>query len=79
MGDEPLFEEAAEVGVPFNVAGTPDDVFKRAGAAVVVGNGAGDGVVAILEELLGEDPALDAIEEALGVDEDEDFREATQH
>ena len=79
FGDESLIEEAAEVGVPLDVAGAADDVFERAGSAVVVGDGAGDGVIVVLEELVGENPALDAVEKALRVDEDEDFRQAAEH
>ncbi len=76
---EALVDEAAEVVVPLDVAGAADDVFERAGSAIVVGDGAGDGVVVVLKELVGEDAALDAIEKALGVDEDEDFREAAEN
>ena len=73
-----MVEEAAEIGVPLDVAGAADDVLQRAGAAVVVGDGAGDGVVVVLEEFVGEHPLLDAVEKSLGVDEDEDFREAAE-
>ena len=76
--DEALFDEAAEIVIPFDVAGAADDVFERAGTAIVVGDGAGDGVVVVLEEFVGKDAALDAVEETLGVDEDEDFREAAE-
>ena len=55
-----MVDEAAEVVVPLDVAGAADDVFERAGSAIVVGDGAGDGVVVVLKEVLGEDAARDA-------------------
>ena len=78
VGDESLIEQAAEVGVPLDVASAANDILERAGTAVIVGDGAGDGVLVVLEKLIRENAALDSAEEPLRVDEDEDFREPAE-
>ena len=78
LGDEALVHDAAEVVVPLDVTGAADDIFEGAGTAIVVGDGAGDGIVVVLEKFVGEHALLHAIEQALRMNEDEDLREAAE-
>jgi hypothetical protein len=54
-GNEPLFKEAFEVCVPLDVAGAADHILQRSGPAIVVGDGAGDRIVVVLEKFVGPD------------------------
>ena len=78
LGDEALFEESEEVRVPRDIAGAADDIFERACAAVVVGDCAGHRVLAVVEELVVEDAAALAGQEALRVYENQDFGESAE-
>jgi hypothetical protein len=52
FGDESLLEQATEIGIPFDITCTTDDVFKRTRTSVIVGNGARNGIIGVLEKFV---------------------------